>query len=104
MQSSIAWNQFATTQAPPTDIFDAAMLTGNVIRDRESLFLSRLIALTGTSLVVDQSQEPLTTAWRHGVGRQHSHWRSAGRLAANVRGHAEGSLPRGGKRAVRRHN
>ena len=49
-------------QAPPTDIFDAAMLTGNVIRDRESLFLSRLIALTGTSLVVDQSQEPLTTA------------------------------------------
>jgi photosystem II stability/assembly factor-like uncharacterized protein len=55
-------NQFATTtQAPPTDIFDAAMLTGNVIRDRESLFLSRLIALTGTSLVVDQSQEPLTT-------------------------------------------
>jgi hypothetical protein len=55
-------NQFATTtQPPPTDIFDAAMLTGNVIRDRDSLFLSRLIALTGTSLVVDQSQEPLTT-------------------------------------------
>ena len=53
-------NQFATsTQAPPQDIFDSAMWTGNVIRDRDTLFLSRLVALTGTSLVVEP-QEPLS--------------------------------------------
>jgi hypothetical protein len=53
-------NQFAAgTQPPPAGLFDSAMLTGNVIRDRETVFLSRLLALTGTSLVVGP-QEPLS--------------------------------------------
>ena len=65
------------------------MLTGNVIRDRESLFLSRLIALTGTSLVVDQSQEPLTT-YVETRRRSPAQSLAVSRLAANVRGHAEG--------------
>ncbi len=54
-------NQFAGGLAPaPTNLFDSAMLTGNVLRDRETVFLSRLLTLTGTSLVV-QPQEPLST-------------------------------------------
>ena len=54
-------NQFATgAQPPPADLFGSAMLTGNVIRDRDTLFVSRLLALTGTSLVVEP-QEPLST-------------------------------------------
>jgi photosystem II stability/assembly factor-like uncharacterized protein len=54
-------NQFAASPQiqPPTDIFDSALLTGNIIRDRDTIFFARLVALSGMSLVV-QAQEPLS--------------------------------------------
>jgi photosystem II stability/assembly factor-like uncharacterized protein len=41
---------------PPADLFESAVLTGNILRDRETLFLAKLVALAGTSLAVERNE------------------------------------------------